>query len=163
MQSCLGLGANLGDPAATLSAALDALRRWPETQVLATSRLYRSAPMGPPDQPDYCNAVVRVATTLSPEAVLSQIQQTEQAFGRDRTGERWGARSLDIDLLLYGNQRIATPALTVPHAGLAQRAFVLLPLLDVAPTLVLPDGSSLAALAAAIDQAGIHGVQAWTA
>lgn len=160
MTAYLGLGANLGHPAQTLAAAIGAIRLWPNVSVQAVSRLYHSAPMGPPDQPDYCNAVVKVSTSQSADALLRLGQQTESDFGRVRS-QHWGPRSLDIDLLLHGSACIETPTLRVPHPGLAERAFVVFPLLDVAPELQLPGGEVLAALARDVSRAALRRVEAW--
>ena len=143
----IGLGANLGQPLAQVEAAAQELATLPGCQLLALSPRYASAPMGPQDQPDYVNAVAALATSLSPLALLDALQAIEQAHGRQRL-VRWGARTLDLDLLLYGEQLINEPRLTVPHPGMLERSFVLVPLLDVAPTLVLADGRPLATIVA---------------
>lgn len=139
----LGLGANLGDPQATLREAVSALKQQAELRNLRCSSLYGSKPMGPTDQPDYVNAVVQADTTLTPLALLQLAQRIEQQFGRQRQ-RRWGERTLDIDILLYGNETIAETQLLIPHSGLCQRDFVLVPLLELEPTLSLPDGRPLA-------------------
>ena len=143
----IGLGANLDQPLAQVEGAARQLAALPDSQLLALSPRYASAPMGPQDQPDYVNAVAALATRLSPLALLDALQAIEQAHGRQRL-VRWGARTLDLDLLLYGDQLINEPRLTVPHPGMLERAFVLVPLLDVAPTLVLADGRPLATIVA---------------
>ncbi|WP_348673425.1 2-amino-4-hydroxy-6-hydroxymethyldihydropteridine diphosphokinase [uncultured Abyssibacter sp.] len=157
----LGLGANLGRPAETLAATVRAIREWPQTRCRAVSRLYHSAPMGPADQPDFCNAVVQLRTELSAPALLAQAQATERAFGRTRSDVRWGARSLDLDLLLYGDEVVQDADLVLPHPGLEQRAFVVFPLLDVAADLTLPSGRSLAEVARRLGQDGLLRVEAW--
>ena len=157
----LGLGANLGKPAETLEAAVQSIRCWPQTQCAAVSRLYYSAPMGPADQPDYCNAVVRVNTQLAPRVLLAQAQTTEHAFGRIRSATRWGARSLDIDLLLYGSDQFVAQDLVLPHPGLENRSFVVFPLQDVAPDLQLPNGRVLADLAGAMNRDDLRRVESW--
>ncbi|MBB86418.1 MAG: 2-amino-4-hydroxy-6-hydroxymethyldihydropteridine diphosphokinase [Xanthomonadales bacterium] len=157
----LGLGANLGVPSTTLGAAVRAIRLWPQTRCTAVSRLYHSAPMGPADQPDYCNAVVQVSTQLAPRALLAEAQATEQRFGRTRSETRWGARSLDIDLLLCGGDEFVADDLVLPHPGLEERSFVVFPLLDVAPDLHLPNGRVLSELAGRISRADLHRVEAW--
>ncbi|WP_371822599.1 2-amino-4-hydroxy-6-hydroxymethyldihydropteridine diphosphokinase [Methylococcus sp. EFPC2] len=130
----LGLGSNLDDPLRQLRNARAAVAALPQTREFACSRYYRSAPMGPADQPDYVNAVLAVQTTLEPEALLCALQAIEAAQGRVRkAGERWGARTLDLDILLYGDRVICTDRLTVPHVGIAQREFVLYPLAEIAP------------------------------
>jgi len=134
----IGLGSNLDDPVAqVLSARADCAAISGVTE-LAFSSLYGSAPMGPQDQPDYINAVMAVATELTAPALLHQLQRIEQAHGRVRTGQRWGSRTLDLDLLIYGEHCIETAELTVPHPGLGQRAFVLYPLFEIAPDLRVP-------------------------
>jgi len=148
-QAAIALGANLGDCRATLEAALAALDASPGVRVLARSRWYRSAPVGPP-QPDYVNGCALLAVTLEPEALLERLLATERRFGRVR-GERWGPRHLDLDLLLVGDQRLASPRLTLPHPRLRERAFVLVPLAEIAPAWIDPiSGRSVADLAAAL-------------
>ena len=131
-----GLGANLGDAPATLHRALDALGALPDTLLIATSPIYRSAPIDA-GGPDYANAVALLRTGLAPQALLAALQRIELAHGRERT-HRNAPRTLDLDLLLYGNERIATPTLIVPHPRMHERAFVLKPLADVAPAIVIP-------------------------
>lgn len=134
----IGLGSNLEDPVAQVTRALAELDAIEGSYLLRNSSLYASPPMGPPDQPEYVNAVAGLLTTLTPEALLDALQAIEQAHDRVRGGERWGPRTLDLDLLLYDDRRIDTPRLTLPHPGLHQRAFVLQPLAEVAPELVVP-------------------------
>jgi 2-amino-4-hydroxy-6-hydroxymethyldihydropteridine diphosphokinase len=128
----IGLGSNLDKPLEQVAQALQELAEIPQSCLLAHSSLYRSAPVGPADQPDYINAVAKLLTRLAPEELLDQLQQLEQAHGRLRNGERWGPRSLDLDLLLYADRRIDTPRLQVPHPYMAARSFVLVPLAEVA-------------------------------
>lgn len=144
MVRCLvGLGANIGNPLSQLRQAVHALQNHSDIAQVRTSPVYRSPPMGPPDQPDYLNAVARLDTGLAPEALLDVLQEIEHGAGRER-GRRWGPRTLDLDLLLYGDRHIDTPRLTVPHPGLDKRAFVLAPLRDlVGAGFVLPDGTTL--------------------
>jgi len=141
----IGLGSNLQDPLSQLQQAVGALRELPTTIQLTLSPLYRSAPLGPSDQPDYFNAVVALITELGPEALLDQLQMIEQHQGRLRT-MRWGPRTVDLDILLYGDQVQATPRLIIPHPRLHERPFVLYPLWDVAPTLMVPGLGSLDSL-----------------
>ena len=141
----IALGSNLGDSAALLRSALAAMNRIPRTRLDNWSPVYRSAAIGPGKQPDYLNMAARLATTLAPAALLEQLQQVELAHGRKR-GERWAARSLDLDILLYDELTMDTPTLTIPHPRLAQRNFVLYPLYDLAPDMVLPCGTSLSEL-----------------
>ena len=155
----IGLGANLGDPPKQLRAALAALAATPEIQVLAQSPFYRSAPIGLAGQPDYCNAVCAVSTTLSPAELFSELLAIERAAGRVRDGRRWGPRTLDLDLLTYGGEVLDTQELKLPHPEIARRNFVLAPLVDIAPDLVIPGLGRVSELAAAIGRAGL---QPWT-
>ncbi len=143
----VGLGSNLDDPEAQVRRALDELAGLPESVLERTSSLYRTAPMGPPDQPDYVNAVARLATRLAPHRLLSALQAIERAHGRVR-GVHWGPRTLDLDLLLYDALRIADARLTVPHPGIAERSFVLTPLAEIAPDLDIPGVGAAAAVLA---------------
>lgn len=129
-QAAIALGGNLGDSQRILSEAVQAIDAAEGIRVLARSHLYKTAPVGPP-QPDYLNACIVVKTTLSARSLLHQLLRIENQFGRVRQ-ERWGARSLDLDLLLFGEQIIDSPGLTVPHPRLHERAFVLVPLMDIA-------------------------------
>lgn len=152
----LGIGSNLDNPVAQVRLALKSLAAVPDTRLLGQSSLYRSAPLGPPDQPDYINAVARIHTALAPPALLDALQAIELAQGRVRTGERWGPRTLDLDILLYGDEIISTERLTVPHPGLQQRNFVLYPLQELAPQLVLPGLGGLDVLLAACSADGLE-------
>ncbi|NIE98191.1 2-amino-4-hydroxy-6-hydroxymethyldihydropteridine diphosphokinase [Acinetobacter sp. Tr-809] len=127
IRTYIGLGSNLGDSQQILSEAVAKLAGLGPVTV---SRLYQSPPMGPQDQPNYLNAVVQLDTTLAPLALLDQLQQFEQESGRVRL-RRWGERTLDLDLLIYGQEQIQNERLTVPHIGLLQRDFVIIPLLDL--------------------------------
>ena len=140
----LGLGANLNAPRKQIHAAVAALKALEDVEFVCVSHDYASKPMGPQDQPDYVNAVACVKTALKPEQLLDLTQAIELEHGRVRKEERWGPRTLDIDILLFGNDVIDTPRLTVPHYGLTEREFVVYPLLEIAPTLVLPNNQSLA-------------------
>jgi 2-amino-4-hydroxy-6-hydroxymethyldihydropteridine diphosphokinase len=132
----VGLGANLGDAVATLRAAFDALDGLPDTRCVARSSLYRSAPVDG-GGPDYINAVAELRTAQAPAALLRSLLAIEQRFGRERP-YRNAPRTLDLDLLLYGDRRIDSAELVLPHARLSQRAFVLLPLAEIAPELAGP-------------------------
>jgi len=140
----VGLGANLGDPRATLAQALEALAALPRTRLVAASRLYRSSPVDA-QGPDFINAVAELETALTPRELLHAMQAIEQEHGRQRP-YRNAPRTLDLDLLLYGQRLIDEPGLTVPHPRLHQRAFVLVPLADLAPDLVHPQLGRLQAL-----------------
>ena len=152
----IALGANLGDPAATVNAAFAALADLPQTRLAATSALYRTAPVGITEQPEFINAAARLETELAPEALLDALLAIEQQFGRVRA-ERNGPRTLDLDILLYGNLVVDTPRLTLPHPRLHLRAFVLYPLADVvpAPAFPLPGRGTLAAWLPAVANQGI--------
>jgi 2-amino-4-hydroxy-6-hydroxymethyldihydropteridine diphosphokinase len=138
VSACIALGSNLGDREAHLAAAIAALRREPGVEVVAVSPIYETDPVGPPPQGPYLNAAVRVETGLAPRALLDCLLRIEAAEGRHRTRERYTARTLDLDLLLYGDERIDEPGLVVPHPRLHERAFVLEPLRDVAGERVHP-------------------------
>ncbi len=142
----IGLGSNLDEPMAQVLSARAECAAIPGVRELAFSGLYRSSPLGPQDQPDYINAVMAVATELAAPELLSHLQRIEHEHGRIRTHQRWSARTLDLDLLIYGDYCIETDALTVPHPGLSQRAFVLYPLFEIAPELVVPELGRLADL-----------------
>ncbi len=152
----IGLGSNLADPAGQIKAARREIAALANVQELAFSSLYQSPPMGPQDQPDYVNAVMAIVTTLPPLDLLRCLQKIEHEQGRVRTGERWGARTLDLDLLLYGDQQITVPDLIVPHAGLSERAFVLYPLSEIAPQLLVPGKGKLTDLLAQCPLAGLR-------
>ncbi|MBU1365588.1 MAG: 2-amino-4-hydroxy-6-hydroxymethyldihydropteridine diphosphokinase [Gammaproteobacteria bacterium] len=150
----VALGANLGDPAATVRAAFGALANLPESRVSRSSSLYRTAPVGLTDQPDFINAVAELQTTLAPEALLEALFDIEQRFGRIRADKN-GPRTLDLDLLLYDDQVIDLPHLTLPHPRLHLRAFVLQPLAEIAPQLVIPGRGAVAAWLPAVANQGI--------
>ena len=148
VRAYIGLGSNLDDPVFQIRQALEALAALPDCRWVAGSPLYRTAPLGgPPGQPDYINAVAALDTVLTPDTLLAALQDLETAHGRIRA-ERWGPRTLDLDLLLYGQQVSADPRLTLPHPRLQERAFVLYPLYDIAPDLTLPGGGPLSELLA---------------
>jgi 2-amino-4-hydroxy-6-hydroxymethyldihydropteridine diphosphokinase len=142
----IGLGSNLQDPVQQVCMAIQELNTIPATRVLIASALYKNPPMlddnTPRDQPDYVNAVAAVATELPPQVLLTHLQMLEQQHQRTQT-EHWGPRTLDLDLLLYGQQTIHEPGLTVPHPGLPQRAFVIYPLFEIAPQLDVPGYGAL--------------------
>lgn len=150
----IALGANLGDPASTIRAAFGALANLPESRVVHCSSLYRTAPVGILDQPEFVNAVTQLETTLAPEALLDALLDIEQRFGRIRA-EKDGPRTLDLDLLLYNDQFLDLPRLTLPHPRLHLRAFVLQPLAEIAPDLVIPGRGSINAWLPAVANQGI--------
>jgi 2-amino-4-hydroxy-6-hydroxymethyldihydropteridine diphosphokinase len=133
----VAVGSNLGDALAQVRAAFDALGALPRTRLEARSRLYRTRPMGPVQQDPFVNAVAGLLTQLPPAGLFAGLLGIEQAAGRKRA-ERWGPRTLDLDLLVYGDERVESEALTLPHPGIAERGFVLAPLHDIAPTLAVP-------------------------
>jgi 2-amino-4-hydroxy-6-hydroxymethyldihydropteridine diphosphokinase len=152
----IGIGANLGDPAAqVLEACARLAQDLPESHLVARSSLYRNPPMGPQDQPDYVNAVACVHTGLGPGALLAELQRIETVMGRRRDGTRWGPRLLDLDILLYGTERINEPGLRIPHPGIAERDFVLFPLRELAPDLEIPDHGPVLQLCRAVSATGL--------
>ena len=134
----IGLGSNLGDSVATLESARNALAKLSGSDLLRCAGYYKSAPVGTIAQPDFINSVCALATTLTPQELLHLLMEIEKEFGRQRSGISGGPRTLDLDLLLYGNQSLKTDRLTLPHPRLHERAFVLYPLDEVAPDLVIP-------------------------
>lgn len=150
----IALGANLGNPAATVRAAFAALANLPESRVVRTSSLYRTAPVGITEQPEFVNAVAELATTLAPEALLEALLEVEQRFGRVRA-EKNGPRTLDLDVLLYDQRLVDLPHLTLPHPRLHLRAFVLYPLAEIAPGLRLPGRGRVDAWLPAVANQGI--------
>lgn len=153
----IGLGSNLENPAKQIRNARLLIARHPVFTEIKFSSLYSSPPMGPQNQPDYVNAVMSVSTDLSAIKMLRILQTIETDFGRVRKGERWGARILDLDLLLFADQQINQPDLIVPHIGLAERAFVLYPLMEIAPeNLLIPGKRSIKRL---ISQCPLNGLE----
>jgi 2-amino-4-hydroxy-6-hydroxymethyldihydropteridine diphosphokinase len=152
----IGLGSNLDDPATQIRAGMAALARLAETRVEVCSSLYHSAPVGRQDQPDFVNAVCRVRTGLAPAALMHDLLEIESRHGRERQGDKGGPRTLDLDLLLYGNETIHSAALTVPHPRLHERAFVLYPLSELEPDLVIPGHGSLRELLAGCTGQRVH-------
>ncbi|HZX80712.1 MAG TPA: 2-amino-4-hydroxy-6-hydroxymethyldihydropteridine diphosphokinase [Lysobacter sp.] len=147
VRAYVGLGANLGDAASTIESAIAGLAASDGVALAARSRLYRTPAWGMTDQPDFVNAVAGVDTTLPAQALLSLLLGIERDAGRERAAERrWGPRALDLDLLLYGDEHIDAPGLRVPHPHLHERAFVLVPLAEIAPALVVGGHGPIAAL-----------------
>lgn len=151
----IGIGSNLGDSIATVHSALKALEGLPDTRLLRVSQLYGSAAVGPGEQPDYVNGAAQIATQLSPLPLLDALQHIENTHQRVRGSERWTARTLDLDLLFYGDQTLSCERLQVPHPRIQQRHFVLTPLYDLEPNLRFPDGTSVADLVQQIGKDGI--------
>lgn len=151
----IALGSNQASPLEQVSSALDALAAIPHSRVVATSSFYRTPPLGPQDQPDYLNAAVVLETDLPAEALLDQTQRIELEHGRVRKEERWGSRTLDLDIMLFGSEVIHTERLTVPHYDMKNRAFMLVPLLEIAPDCRFPDGQAVAEILANLSREGI--------
>ena len=141
----VGLGANLGEPRRHLEQALRELDEVPLTRVMSRSSLYRSAPLGYADQPDFVNAVAQLETRLPAQGLLAELQAIEARHGRERSFAN-APRTLDLDLLLFGDERISEPELTVPHPRMHERAFVLLPLVEIAPDAAIPGRGKASAL-----------------
>jgi 2-amino-4-hydroxy-6-hydroxymethyldihydropteridine diphosphokinase len=155
--ACIGLGGNVGDVPATLRAAIAEFDRLPDTRVLRASRLYRTPAWGHETQPAFVNAVATVETGLAPRPLLDALLAIENRHGRVRAGEpRWGPRTLDLDLLLYGDAVVDEPGLRVPHPHLHERAFVLVPLAEIAPDLRIPGHGTVRAARAAVADDGIE-------
>ncbi len=150
----IGIGSNLDDPERQVRAAIDALKRLPRSTFAGASRLFRTAPWGRADQPAFVNAAAAISTALSPRELLDALLAIERAQGRVRDGERWGPRVIDLDILIYGDARIDEPGLHIPHPHLGERAFVLLPLADLAPELEIPGLGPVRALIERIDTTG---------
>lgn len=158
VRAYLGLGGNIGDPRASARAALAAIDAREDARVAAVSRLYRTPPWGKTDQPSFLNACAAVDTILGPRALLDLCLRTERALKRER-GERWGPRTIDLDLLDYTGRRVEEEGLTLPHPRMTERAFVLVPLSDIAPDLVV-DGVTVSRRLAMLDRTGIEAASA---
>lgn len=139
----IAIGSNLASPLEQVNAAIRALADIPDSRVVSVSSLYRTPPLGPQDQPDYLNAAVALETSLAPEALLDHTQRIELQQGRVRKAERWGPRTLDLDIMLFGDAIINSERLTVPHYDMKNRGFMLWPLFEIAPQLHFPDGLAL--------------------
>jgi len=151
----VALGSNLDDPPLQVARAFTALAGLRGSRMVARSSLYRSRPFGPVAQPDFVNAVAGMLTTLDAATMLAELKALEERLGRDRPVVRWGPRRIDLDLLVHGTTRIDEPQIQVPHPGIADRAFVLTPLAEVAPDLDVPGVGRVRALAARVDEAGM--------
>ena len=158
MRAYVALGSNLGDSRQQLLDAIDALANLPYSRLLARSKLYRTPPWGMRDQPDFLNAVVVLETPLEPHDLLDALLEIEREAGRQRGGERWGPRKLDLDLLHVAGKTISDERLTLPHPHIAERAFVLLPLNELAPDLDIPGHGRVADLLRAVDIQGCEAV-----
>lgn len=150
----ISLGSNLDNPQQQVTRAIEEIEQIAETQVTNLSPWYRSSPMGPQDQPNYINGVAELRTDLTPHQLLDALQAIEQSHRRIRA-ERWGPRTLDLDILLFGSHVIQQPRLQIPHPGMTERNFVLIPLADIAPDLVLPNGTTLVTLLEICSSEGI--------
>ena len=148
MNQCfIAIGSNLENPVQQVTTAIAELKQIPQTSFVNVSRLHQTKPMGPQDQPDFINAVIQLATALNVFDFFAQLMLIEKQHGRVRDdGKRWGPRTLDLDLLLYGNMILDSPALILPHPGMKTREFVLRPLYEIAPDLCLPSGEKIADL-----------------
>jgi len=155
-EAFIALGSNLGDPRAQVLNAIDALACLPGTRLLARSSLYLTPPWGMLDQPPFINAAAHIDTALSPHQLLDALLVIERAAGRVRDGERWGPRTLDLDVLHVDGVNLSDDVLTLPHPRIRERAFVLLPLNDLAPDLQLPGQGKVADLLAALDTTGLE-------
>ena len=155
----VGLGANLGRPEQTLAQALIALQALPHTRLVAVSPGYWTEPWGVPDQPEFLNAVACLNTELEPVELLRALLAIEAGLGRKRNGERWGPRELDLDLLLVDDQEIEESELSLPHPRLHERAFVLVPLADLAPDLEIPGHGSVSELIEALPEEELDGIR----
>ena len=151
----VAIGSNLNEPSDQVRKAFDALASLAKTRLISRSRLYRSAPLGPKDQPEFVNAAAGLLTQLSARELLVQLKDLERKLGRDVPVLRWGPRLIDLDLLVYGTERINETDLTVPHPGVPVRNFVLYPLQDIAAELNIPGHGSVAQLAARVGDAGL--------
>lgn len=157
VRAFVGMGANVGDVETTLAEACWALDGLPQTSIRNQSPWFRSPPWGRSDQPEFTNGVVELQTRLAPNELLQRLLEVEERFGRvRRPEERWGPRTLDLDLLLYGEDSIDEPGLQVPHPALHERAFVLLPLSRIAPALEIPGRGRVDALLAGVDATGLR-------
>lgn len=142
----IGLGSNLQDPQQQVTSALNELSKIPTTQLLKASSLYITQPLGPADQPDFINAVAKISTTLSADELLSELKCIEEKHHRTREGERWGPRTLDLDILLYEDHQMHTDRLIIPHSQLSKREFVLIPLQELDADLIIPGLGALQGL-----------------
>jgi 2-amino-4-hydroxy-6-hydroxymethyldihydropteridine diphosphokinase len=160
VRAFVGVGGNVGEVEITLVEAMWALDSMPQTSIRSQSRLYRTPPWGNTEQPPFLNAVVELQTRLTARVLLDLLLEIEIRFGRDRAeGEKWGPRELDLDLLIYGEDQIDEPGMHVPHPRLHERAFVLVPLNEIAPTLEINGVGRVSDLVKAVDATGIEAVE----
>ena len=157
IRAFVGLGGNTGEVETTLTEAAWAIDSLPQTSVRAQSRFYRSPPWGNTEQPEFINAVVEVQTRLAPRVLLNYLLDIEIRFGRDRSeGEKWGPRAIDLDLLCYGDETLDEPGMHLPHPHIGERAFVLVPLAEIAPSLEIPGMGLVSEMRARVDATGIE-------
>ncbi len=152
----IGAGGNLGDVVSALTAAFEQLKKNPSVNSVILSSFYRSKPLSDTEQPAYINAVALLETTLSPMALLAELQNIEQQFGRVRTDYQWASRTIDLDILLYENLQLNTEKLTIPHVGIMQRDFVLYPMYELTPTLNIVGHGSLISAMEACENRGLE-------
>lgn len=160
IRAFLGMGGNVGDVPTTLAEAMWAIDSLPQTSIRAQSSFYRTPPWGRTDQPEFINAVVELQTRLAPRVLLNYLLEIETRFGRDRSeSEKWGPRELDLDLLTFGDESIDEPGMHIPHPHLHERAFVLVPLSEIAPSLEIPGVGIVSELLANVSVDGIEAIE----
>lgn len=155
----IGIGSNLDDPLEHVTRAVSDLANIEHTRLIKNSRCYQSVPMGPKNQPDFINLVASLETQLPASKLLTSLQEIENAHGRVRTQQRWGPRTLDLDLLLFGSAWMHTEALRLPHPGITDRAFVLYPLQEIAPELVIPGRGHISELVMQCPRLGLTPIE----
>jgi 2-amino-4-hydroxy-6-hydroxymethyldihydropteridine diphosphokinase len=159
IRAFVGIGGNVGDVETTLAEAMWALDSLPQSSIRSQSRLYRTPPWGNTEQPPFLNAVVELQTRLAPRVLLDLLLEIETRFGRDRSeSEKWGPREVDLDLLTYGDEQVDEPGMHLPHPHLHERAFVLVPLAEIAPSLEIVGVGRVRDLLAAVDASGISAI-----
>lgn len=151
----VALGSNLAEPASQVELAIARLAGLPQTRLVARSRLWRTTPLGPRDQPDYVNAAAGLLTRLGPQELLAEFKRLEAAMGRPSPPVRWGPRVIDLDLVAFGEERLQEAGLDVPHPGVHERDFVLYPLAELAPALWIPGRGRVATLARQVENRGL--------
>ncbi|VFP86806.1 2-amino-4-hydroxy-6-hydroxymethyldihydropteridinepyrophosphokinase [Candidatus Erwinia haradaeae] len=153
------LGSNLANPLRQISSALEKVASITKSYIVSTSFVYETPPYGPENQPNFFNVAVALDTCLDPQSLLSSTQCIEIEQGRIRQEPRWGARTLDIDMMLFGNITLKTPQLTIPHYDLHNRAFMMIPLLEIAPSICLPNGQRLSVILGTLDHEIINNIR----
>ncbi len=152
----IGLGSNLNDPEQQLVQAVARIHALTHVSLQDCSHMYTSTPMGPQNQPNFINAVCKITTSLTPIELLDELQTIELAHGRIRKSDKWGPRTLDLDILLFNNLKMDNDRLTLPHHGMPQREFVLVPLFEICPDMMMQDGKSLASWVADCSLTGLR-------